>query len=281
VIIRDAGREKGQKSASRTAKKYVNNKKLTKHIMKKSVVNGLLVVCALGLVVACFMSIYSDIAFDDEKAAREKVVIARLMEIRDAEEQYKMTFGEYCGTIDSLIDFVKNGKTVDKIIKEGELTDDQLEAGMTEREAVAKGIIKRDTVWVTAAAKLGIANPDSMKYVPIGRKADGSFEVKLSKFDPSARDTVYQGIIELRKKAQFNMKSNEFDMLVEFRARLEDYMDGMSEKKIKNMKADLKKRHKNRAELMLDNEDQTEGEWYGLRIGDLEDTNNKMAGNWE
>ena len=249
--------------------------------MKKSVINGLLVVCTLGLVVACFMSIYSDIAFDDEKAAREKVVIARLMEIRDAEEQYKMTFGEYCGTIDSLIDFVKNGKTVDKIIKEGELTDDQLEAGMTEREAVAKGIIKRDTVWVTAAAKLGIANPDSMKYVPIGRKADGSFEVKLSKFDPSARDTVYQGIIELRKKAQFNMKSNEFDMLVEFRARLEDYMDGMSEKKIKNMKADLKKRHKNRAELMLDNEDQTEGEWYGLRIGDLEDTNNKMAGNWE
>ena len=114
--------------------------------MKKSVVNGLLVVCTLGLAVACFMSIYSDIAFDDEKAAREKVVIARLMEIRNAEEQYKMTFGEYCGTIDSLIDYVKNGKTVDKIIKEGELTDDQLEAGMTEREAVAKGIIKRDTL---------------------------------------------------------------------------------------------------------------------------------------
>ena len=77
------------------------------------------------------------------------------------------------------------------------------------------------------------------------------------------------------------MKSNEFDMLVEFRARLDDYMDGMSEKKIKNLKADLKKRHRNRAELMLDNEDQTDGEWYGLRIGDLEDTNNKMAGNWE
>ena len=249
--------------------------------MKKSVINGLLVVCTLGLVVACFMSIYSDIAFDEEKEAREKIVIARLMDIRNAEEQYKMTFGEYCGTIDSLIDFVKYGKTVDKIIKEGELTDDQLESGMTEREAVAKGIIKRDTVWITAAEKLGISNPDSMKYVPIGRKADGSFDVKLSKFDPSARDTVYQGIIELRKKAQFNMKSNEFDMLVEFRARLEDYMDGMSEKKIKNMKADLKKRHKNRAELMLDNEDQTEGEWYGLRIGDLEDTNNKMAGNWD
>ena len=250
--------------------------------MKKIVVNGLLVVCTLGLAVACFMSIYSDIAFDEEKAAREKVVIARLMDIRNAEEQFKMTYGEYCGTIDSLIDFVKNGKTVDKIIKEGELTDDQLEAGMTEREAVAKGIIKRDTVWITAAEKLGIKNPDSLKYVPVGRKADGTVaQVVQSKFDPSVFDTIYQGVIELRKKATFNMKSNEFDMLVEFRARMDDYMDGMSEKKIKNLKADLKKRHKNRAELMLDNEDQTEGEWYGLRIGDLEDPNNKMAGNWE
>ena len=99
--------------------------------------------CTLGLLVACFFSIYNDIAFDEEKAAREQQVIARLMQIRDAEEQYKMTYGEYCGTIDSVIDFVKNGKTVDKIIKEGELTDDQLEAGMTEREAEAKEISKQ------------------------------------------------------------------------------------------------------------------------------------------
>ena len=249
--------------------------------MKKIIVNGLLVLCTLGLLVACFFSIYNDIAFDEEKAAREKQVIPRLMQIRDAEEQYKMTFGEYCGTIDSIIDFVKNGKTVDKIIKEGELTDDQLEAGMTEREAVAQGIIKRDTIWITAAEKLNIPNPDSMKYVPVGRKADGSFVVVQSTFDPSVYDTIYQGIIELRKKATFNMKSNEFDMLVEFRARLDDYMDGMSEKKVKNLKQDLRKRNRNRAELMLDNEDQTEGEWYGLRMGDLEDPNNKMAGNWE
>ena len=250
--------------------------------MKKSVINGILVLCTLGLVAACFFSIYSDIAFDEEKAAREKLVIARLMDIRNAEEQYKMTFGEYCGTIDSLIDFVKNGKTVDRIYKEGELTDDQLEAGMTEREAVAKGLIKRDTVWITAAEKLGIANPDSMKFVPIGRPADGTIaEIVRSTFDPSVYDTIYQGVIELRKKAQYNTKSQEFDMLVEFRARLDDYMAGMSEKKIKNLKSDLKKRHRNRAELMLDNEDQTEGPWYGLRMGDLEDTNNKMAGNWE
>jgi len=251
--------------------------------MKKSILNGLLVVCALGLVAACFMSIYSDISFDEEKEAREKLVKARLMDIRNAEEQYKQTFGEYCGTIDSLIDFVKTGRTVDKIIKEGELTDDQLESGMTERQAVALGLIKRDTVWISAAQKLGISNPDSMKFVPVGRKYDGkSKDVYTPSFnDGTGPITVYHGLIELRKKAQYNMKSQEFDMLVEFRARLDDYLDGMNEKKIKNVKAELKKRSKNCAELMFDNEDKTEGEWYGLRMGDLEETNNKMAGNWE
>ena len=250
--------------------------------MNKKVINGILAALVIGLCYACYESINSDIKFDEEKSAREKLVIARLMQIRDAEEQYKMTFGYYCGTIDSLIDYIKNGKTVDKVIKDGELTDDQLEAGMTEREAVRLGLIRRDTVWMTAAEKLHIPNPDSLKYVPIGRPADGSFDIVKAEYDTEHPiDTVYHGIIQLRKKDQFNMKSNEWENLVEFRARLDDYLDEMPAKKIKNLKADLKKLHKNHAELMFDNEDDTEGEWYGLRIGDLADPSNKMAGNWE
>ena len=250
--------------------------------MNKKVINGILAVLVLGLCYACYSSIYSDIEFDEEKAAREKLVIARLMQIRDAEEQYRMTFGYYCGKLDSLIDYVKTGKTVDKVIKEGELTDDQLEAGMTEREAVRLGIIKRDTIWMTAAEKLNIPCPDSLKFIPVGRPADGTFFTVKAVYDTEHPvDTVYQGIIQLRKKDQFNMKSNEWENLVEFRARIDDYLDGMNEKKIRNLKAELKKLHKNHAELMFDNEDDTEGEWYGLRIGDLSDPSNKMAGNWE
>lgn len=248
--------------------------------MKKTIVNSILALCTIGLAYACFASIYSDIAFDEEKSARERVVIERLLQIRDAEEQYKMTFGYYCGTIDSLIDYVKNGKTVDKVIKEGDLTDDQLEEGLTEKEAVRLGLIRRDTVWMTAAEKLGIPNPDSLKYVPIGRPADGTFFTVKAQYSDDI-DTIYQGIIEIRKKDEYNLKADQWENLVEFRARMDDYLDGMSEKKVKNLKANLKKSHKNHAELMLDNEDDTEGEWYGLRMGDLADPNNKMAGNWE
>mgnify|MGYP007022110399 CR=1 FL=1 len=228
--------------------------------MKKIYVNILLAICTLGLVYACFMSIYSDIAFDGEKSEREQAVIARLLQVRDAEEKFKMSHGYYCGTIDSLIDYVKNDRAVDKIIKEGELTDDQLESGMTEKEAVAKGLIRRDTVWVAASEILGISNPDSLKYVPVGKEG---------------------ALIQLRKGEEYNPKTEEWVALVEFRASLDDYMDGVSPKRIKNLKSALKKLGRNKADLFDDNGDDIDGEWYGLRMGDLKDPNNKMAGNWE
>ena len=97
--------------------------------MKKIIFNSILIVCVLGLVAACFMSIWSDISFGKEKEQREQLVIARLLQLRDAEDEFKKCHaGEFCGTIDSLIDWVKNEKSIDKIIKEGELTDDQLES---------------------------------------------------------------------------------------------------------------------------------------------------------
>lgn len=227
--------------------------------MKKIIVI-LLGICTLGLVYACYMSIYSDIQFDEEKASREKAVIARLIQIREAEESFKKSHGYYCGDIDSLVDYVKNDRAVDKVIKEGELTDDQLEAGMTEREAVEKGLIKRDTIWVAAAEMLGISNPDSLKLVPVGKEG---------------------AVIQLRKAEQYNLKAEEWVVLVEARAALDDYMYGIAPKRIKNLKSTLKKLGKNKADLFDESGDDVDGEWYGLRIGDLKDTNNKMAGNWE
>ena len=231
--------------------------------MKRIYINLLLSVCAIALAFACCMSIWTEVSFDQEKTARENKVKQALMNIRDAQEKFKMTHrGEYCGDIDSLIDFVKNGKTIDKIIKEGVLTDEQLEEGMTEEKALEMKLpgFVRDTVWVSTAEMLGIKNPDSMKYVPVGKKG---------------------ALIQMRKKPAFNLKSNEWEVLIEIRASLDDYLDGMDAKKIKNLKIDLKKAGKNRADLFEDNADDTEGNWYGLKIGDLNDPSNKNAGNWE
>ncbi len=228
--------------------------------MKKIIVNSLLIVCVLGLVGACFMSIYSDISFDKDKAQREKLVIARLLQIRSAEDEFKKCHaGEFCGTIDSLVDFVKNGRAVVRI-DEDVWTDDLAMSYPSKAAAIAAGVFKSDTVWQSAAEKLGITNPDSLKFIPVGKEG---------------------GVFQLRKNQAFNLKSNEFDRVCEIRASLDDYLDGMNAKKIKQLKQDLKKKGKNRADLMLDNADDTEGQWYGLRVGDLQDPQNKMAGNWE
>lgn len=229
--------------------------------MKKTIFNVLLVLCVLGLAGACFMSIYADISFDQQRKEREQLVIARLMQIRDAEEKFRMSHqGDFCGTIDSLIYWVENDSSINKIIKDGELTDDQLEAGMTEQEAVKLGIIRRDTVWESAAEALGIACPDSLRFVPVGKEG---------------------ALIQLRKHEAFNTKSNEFDKVLEIRASADDYLDGLNAKKVKGWKSNEKKRGKNRADLFEDNADHTQGNWYGLRIGDLEDPQNKLAGNWD
>lgn len=254
------------------------------------------------------MSIYSETGFDSQRLSREKLVRERLLQIRDVEELYKQSTGEYCGTLDSLIDFIKNGKVVE-IYKEGELNDDQLEAGMTEAQAVRQGIIRRDSMFYPAidkikerfeADKLSLSildNPDSLKYIPVGRKADGQYKIVKCSYDENICDTVYNGLIQLRKKPVPNLKTGEFDVLVEARASMDDYIDGISipldlglfsvnipvnqAKRVKYLKADLKKKDQNRASLMLDNEDNSEGEWYGLRIGDLEDATNKLNGNWD
>ncbi len=228
--------------------------------MKKKVINSLLAVCALGLVGACFMSIYEDISFDEQKSEREKAVIARLLQIRDAEEEYRKSHGgEFCGTIDSLVDFVKNGRAIVKI-DEDVWTDDLAMGYATKADAIAAGVFHSDTVWQSAAEKLGITNADSLKLVPVG-KTGAEFQ--------------------LRKTEAYNLKSNEFDKVCEVRASLDDYLDGLNAKKVRQLKQDLKKRGRNRADLFEDNTDDTEGNWYGLRIGDLKDPQNKMAGNWE
>lgn len=228
--------------------------------MKKKIFNSLLIIAALLLAGACFMSIYVDIQFDGEKTEREQKVIARLLKIREAEEEFRKShFGEFCGTIDSLVDFVKEGKAVVKI-DEDIWTDELAESYFSKRDAIIAGAYRSDTIWQSAAEKLGISNPDSLKFVPVGKAG---------------------AVFQLRKQEAFNAKSNEWDKVCEVRANIDDYLDGMSLKKIKGVKNELKKRGKNRADLFEDNADDTEGEWYGLRIGDLNDPQNKMAGNWE
>ncbi len=102
----------------------------------KTVFNVILGLCALVLIYICYTSIMGPINFEKAKKHRDAAVIARLIDIRKAQLEYRTLHDQqYTASFDSLIDFVKNQK-LPFIFKQGELNDKQLEDGLTEKKAI-------------------------------------------------------------------------------------------------------------------------------------------------
>ncbi len=227
----------------------------------KTVINIVLGLCALALVYVCYGSIMGPINFENAKDAREKEVIARLIDIRKAQVEFRNTHeGKYTASFDTLIDFVKTAK-LPFVKKEGALTDEQLEKGMTEKKAMKliekakktgnwkevekEGLMnfKRDTMWVSVLDTIfpkGF-NADSLRYVPFGNGKQ--FEMA------SRQDTTKSG-------APLN--------LFQAQTPYETYMGDLDKQQLINLK-DLQTKL---------------GKYCGLRVGDIESPNNN-AGNWE
>ncbi len=227
----------------------------------KTVINLVLTACVVGLVYICYGSIMGPINFKEEKAIREKAIIARLIDIRKAQQEYRSVHqGVYTESFDTLIDFVKTAK-LPFIMKVGALTDTQLEAGMTEKKAMAiiekakktgnykevekEGLtnFRRDTMWVAVLDTIFSEgfNADSLRYVPFGNGA--KFEMQIRK------DTMKSG-------APLNL----FQAQVPYDA----YLNGINNQELANLK-DIQSKL---------------GKYCGLRVGDIEQPNNN-AGNWE
>lgn len=227
----------------------------------KTVINIVLAACVVGLVYVCIGSIKGPIDFESARKMREKEVIARLIDIRKAQLEYRnLHGGAYTANFDTLIDFVKTAK-LPFVKKEGALNDAQLEAGMTEKKAMAlinkakktgnwkdvekEGLMnfKRDTIWVSVTDTIygpGF-NADSMRYVPF------------------SNGTVFE--METRNDTT---KSGAPLHLFQAQTPYESYLGGLNAQELANLK-DLQSKL---------------GKYCGLRVGDIEQPNNN-AGNWE
>ena len=229
--------------------------------MKKLALNLLLVVAIVGLAFICYRSIMDPIQFSEERATREKDVIARLIDIRTAQLEYRNSHnGEYTDNFDSLINFIKTAQ-MPIVLKVGELNDEQLERGLTEQKAldmIAKAIktnkwadvdkeglrdFRRDTTWIALIDTIygkGF-NADDLKYVPYSNGA--VFEMATS------CDTT---------------KSGTPQWLFEARTPYQTYLSGVNDQEMHNLISSQKKL----------------GRYCGLKVGDVEQPNNN-AGNWE
>lgn len=193
------------------------------------------------LVYMCYRSIMTPIEFNKEKDARESAIKARLIDIRKAQIEYKNVYKTHAGTFADLIKFLKDDK-LPFLIKEGVLTDEQLEKGMTEKEAVKKGLIRRDTIWVVAKDTLFGANynVDDLANVP---GAGIKFTMDTATLTSGSGYTV--------KVFEAGVKYN-------------DYLGDLDKQLVVNLN--------DKAEKL--------GKYDGLRVGSLTEINNN-AGNWE
>ena len=201
----------------------------------------LLAVAVVLLAYMCYRSIMGPIEFKDERDRRENLIKARLIDIRKAQIEYKSIHKVHAANFDELSKFLKDEK-LPFLIKEGVLTDEQLEKGMTEKEAVKKGLIRRDTVWVTAVDTLfgkGY-NVDDLRNVP---GANVQFTM----------DTA-----TLTSGSGYTVKVFQCGVLYD------DYLGDLNKQEVYNLK--------DKASKM--------GKYAGLRVGSVEEINNN-AGNWE
>ncbi len=113
-------------------------------------------------------SIMKPIRFNKEKDAREAAIKERLIDIRTAQEAFKSVKGYYTGSFDTLITFLE-ADSLPLVFKRGSLTDEMIAAGITtEKEAVKKGLISRDTSYIPVRDSIfDKGYPiDQLRYVP-------------------------------------------------------------------------------------------------------------------
>ena len=117
----------------------------------KIVLRVLLLAAIVLLTYMCVQSIRNVTVFQRLHKERQATIVERLIEIRNAQIGFRSYGGTnaFAGSFDELKQFLNDGR-IPFIIKEGELTEEQLKSGMTDQEAVKKGLIRRDTTWVIA-----------------------------------------------------------------------------------------------------------------------------------
>jgi len=189
----------------------------------RTVIQILLVVGAIVLTYFIYQSIQRPIKFDKAKQVRYDATVERLKDIRKAELAYKDVFGDFTGSWDTLIHFVQYD-SVRNVRAIGELTDSMIEAKITEKKAIAMGLIIRDTIKESVLEALFGKNFDanSLRYVPVpGEPSEfhlgatvittGS-GIKVPVFEAKAHNNVlYRGldrqlVINLNDQARTNDK---------------------------------------------------------------------------
>lgn len=241
-----------------------------------------LAVAAIVMAYFCIMSVVTPIQFEETRIERESAVISNLVDLRTAELEYHHQKGCFTASYDTLLHFLKNAPKKE-LLKEGSLTDKQLEAGMTEKKAVK--IINEAKK--KALRKNNFEDNDALYAYIWVNDAD----VKANGLQGFRRDTIESNMLQALYKGKYDETtidgivsipySNglQFEIevnngyktsqgipvpLFEARAPFESYLGDLNKQELVNL---------------IDREQKLD-HYAGLKVGDIYAPNNN-AGNWE
>lgn len=123
----------------------------------KTIIQIVLAVIIVGLAYVLYNSIQKPMRFEDEYIHRRDACAEKLKSIRTLEDAYKLTYGKYCGSFDTLINRLMTEdsmKVVSKVINYDKIPADVDINEVPENEAVKNGWISRGEMLVNPIAKL-------------------------------------------------------------------------------------------------------------------------------
>lgn len=220
--------------------------------MKKLIIQIVLAGVIVFLGYQCYQSIMIPQRFQNIKDQRYLRIINRLKDIRTAQEAYKDVYGQYTGSFDTLIHFIKFDSI--KVVRSiGSLSDEDLENGVTEAQAIKEGKIIRDTIKAGALETLKTQDSvfckdyaiEDIRYVPF-TKHKHQFKMGATKIwtDSGVEVPIFEAYVT--------------NMVI-----FEDIRDEYND------------------ELLQENGERKRlKKFAGLKVGDLKEANNNV-GNWE
>ena len=246
----------------------------------KATIRILLGLAICLLVYLCVWSVVTPIKFEQTRELREPQVIANLVDIRTAAVEFRAQNGRYTDSIDSLLLFVKNGKKKE-VLKEGALTDKQLEAGLTEHKAA--NIIKKAKERVK---KMKFESDDDLYAYIWANDA----EIKKQGLQGFRRDTIATPLLESLYKGKFDENSLDAIFVIPFSGGQKYVLEVNNQYTNKNgvvplfqaaapYESYLGDLDKQELANLVDKETKL-GHYAGLKVGSVEEPNNN-AGNWE
>lgn len=246
-----------------------------------------IVICALSIAAVlmcyfCVTSVTTPIKFENTRAEREVTVIKHLVDLRTAEVEYHHQKGVFTASYDTLLMFLKTAPKKE-VLKEGSLTDKQLEAGLTEHKAIkilneAKKKALKKNQFENADALYAYIWENDKDVISNGLAGFRRDTIELNmlqslykgEYDENSIDAIVEIPFSEGKKFELEV-NNEYKTsqgihvpLFEARAPFESYLGDLNKQELVNL---------------VDREQKLE-HYPGLKVGDIYSPNNN-AGNWE